>query len=76
MANGKRVDADTIQLESADSGLNHLKNVDLHDKALANQALEGATQEHNVGVLQALKLHKRAAFWSICESVRQPHDFD
>lgn len=63
----KRPDGDAIQVEATDNGLDHLKDVDLHDKALANQALEGATQEHNIGVWQAFKMHKRAAFWSICE---------
>jgi MFS transporter, SP family, general alpha glucoside:H+ symporter len=66
----KRSEADAIQVESTgtDNGLDHLKNVDLHDKTLANQAYEGTTQEHNSGgVWKALMLHRRAAFWSICE---------
>lgn len=65
MSNDKRAEGDTIQVESTDNGIDHLKNVDLHDKALANQALEGATQEHNIGVFAALTLHRRAAIWSI-----------
>lgn len=65
MSTDKRAEADAIQTETADSGLDHLKNVDLHDKALANQALEGTIQEHNVGIWQAFKTHRRAALWSI-----------
>jgi MFS transporter, SP family, general alpha glucoside:H+ symporter len=61
----EKTSPDAIQVESADTGLSHLKDAGLHDKALANQALEGTVQEHNVGVWQALKTHKRAAFWSI-----------
>ncbi|KAF7562338.1 hypothetical protein G7046_g1775 [Stylonectria norvegica] len=65
MASEKRVGNDDLQVESADNGLDHLKNVDLHDKALANGALEATVQEHNFGVVQAFKTYKRAAFWSI-----------
>ncbi|KAH6885299.1 general substrate transporter [Thelonectria olida] len=48
-----------------DGGLDHLKNVDLHDKGLANAALDATAQEHSYGVIQGLKTYKRAAFWSI-----------
>ncbi|KAF4446995.1 putative alpha-glucoside transport protein [Fusarium austroafricanum] len=52
-------------VESTDAGLDHLKNADLHDKALANEALEATADEHSYGVWQGLKTYKRAAFWSI-----------
>lgn len=68
MATNKRDEDDTIQVESTDAELDHLKDVGLHDKALANQALEGTVQEHNIGVWKALKTHKRAAFWSVRKS--------
>lgn len=58
--------ADPIHLE-AYGGLTHLKNAGLHDASLAGGALEGAAQEHSMGVWQGLKTYKRAAFWSICE---------
>lgn len=68
MATNKADAGDTIQVESTDAGLDHLKDAGLHDKALANQALEGTAQEHSPGVWKALKTHKRAAFWSIGKS--------
>ncbi|KAF9770170.1 hypothetical protein IL306_012308 [Fusarium sp. DS 682] len=52
-------------IESTDAGLDHLKNVDLHDKALANEALEATADEHSYGVWEGFKTYKRAAFWSI-----------
>ena len=54
-------------IESTDAGLDHLKNVDLHDKALANEALEATADEHSYGVVQGFKTYKAAAFWSIGE---------
>ena len=57
---------DAVHLE-AYGGLERLKDVGLHDAALAGGALEGAAQEHTMGVFQALKTYKRAAFWSISE---------
>ncbi|KAL6404975.1 hypothetical protein AUP68_11814 [Ilyonectria robusta] len=66
MSSEKKVGGDDIHhAEISDAGLDHFKNVDLHDKVLANGALEATTQEHNLGVLQAFKTYKRAAFWSI-----------
>ncbi|KAH7013666.1 general substrate transporter [Ilyonectria destructans] len=66
MSSEKKVGGDDIHhAEISDGGLDHLKNVDLHDKVLANGALEATTQEHSLGVLQAFKTYKRAAFWSI-----------
>lgn len=64
MATDKGVDP--IHLE-AYGGLSHLKNAGLHDASLAGGALEGAAQEHSMGVWQGLKTYKRAAFWSVCE---------
>ncbi|KIL93302.1 alpha-glucoside transport protein [Fusarium avenaceum] len=52
-------------VESTDAGLDHLKNVNLHDKALANEALEATADEHSYTVWQGFKTYKRAAFWSI-----------
>ncbi|KAM0201239.1 hypothetical protein ACHAPA_002411 [Fusarium lateritium] len=52
-------------VESTDAGLDHLKNVGLHDKALANEALEATADEHSYGVWQGFKTYKRAAFWSM-----------
>lgn len=54
-------------VESTDAGLDHLKNVNLHDKALANEALEATADEHSYTVWQGFKTYKRAAFWSIGE---------
>lgn len=65
MSTKKGAEGDAIQVDVTDNGLDHLKEVDLHDKTLAHQAHEGNAQEHNVDFLQALKLHKRAAFWSM-----------
>ncbi|KAM5348912.1 hypothetical protein ACJ41O_008735 [Fusarium nematophilum] len=53
------------QIESTDNGLDHLKNVDLHDKVLNNEAIEATAQEHSFGVFQALRTYKRAALWSV-----------
>ncbi len=66
MATGKGT-ADAIHLE-AHGGIERLKDVGLHDATLANSALEGAAQEHSMGVMQALKTYKRAAFWSVRRS--------
>ena len=55
---------DSIHLEAA-GGIEHLKDVGLRDATLAGGALEGAVHQHSVGVFQALKAYKRAAFWSI-----------
>lgn len=55
---------DAIHLE-AHADIARLKDADLRDEGLASGALEGATQEHSMGVFQALKTYKRAAFWSI-----------
>lgn len=65
MATEKGGVVDAIHLE-ANGGLEHLKDVGLRDAALAGSAFQGAAQEHNMGVWQAFKTHKRAAFWSIC----------
>lgn len=59
--------ADPIHLE-AYGGLERLKDVGLHDATLAGGAFEGAAQEHSMGVWQALKTYKRAAFWSVGKS--------
>ncbi|KAJ9604899.1 hypothetical protein H2200_010288 [Cladophialophora chaetospira] len=55
---------DAIHLE-AHGGTERFKDVGLHDAALANSALEGAAQEHSMGLVKALKTYKSAAFWSI-----------
>ncbi|KAI5467916.1 general substrate transporter [Mariannaea sp. PMI_226] len=52
-------------IESSDAGLDHLKNVDIHDKALTNAALDATAHEHSVSILQGFKTYKRAALWSI-----------
>jgi hypothetical protein len=62
---------DAVHLE-AYGGVERLKDVGLHDAALAGGALEGAAQEHSMGVLQALKTYKRAAFWSIRTFLSSP----
>jgi len=67
----KAAAAGDIQLESADPGLNHLKDVDLGDKGLNNGAFEATAQEHSMGFVQALKTYKRAAFWSAREWQRK-----
>lgn len=54
-----------LHVEASDTGLEHLKDVGLRDATLASGALEGTAQEHSMGVFQALKTYKRAAFWSI-----------
>lgn len=53
------------QIESAEADLNRLQDVDLNDKGLNAEALEGNAQEHSLTFLQAMKTYKRAAFWSI-----------
>jgi len=65
MATEKAV-VDTIHLE-AHGETHRLQNVGLRDAHLAIAALEGAAQEHSMGVFEAFKTYKRAAFWSICE---------
>lgn len=57
--------SDRMHVEASDTGLGHLKDVGLHDATLASGALEGTAQEHSMGVFQALRTYKRAAFWSI-----------
>ncbi|KAJ3535346.1 hypothetical protein NM208_g7169 [Fusarium decemcellulare] len=71
MATEKRAGDRDLQIESTDQGLDHLKDVDLHDKVLANDALEATAQEHSFGVIQGFKTYKRAAFWSIRKSLAQ-----
>ncbi|KAJ4260884.1 hypothetical protein NW757_001270 [Fusarium falciforme] len=65
MATEKQGGAPELQIETTDNGLDHLKDVDLHDKALNTEAHQATAQEHSFGVFQALKTYKRAAFWSI-----------
>ncbi|KAJ6438123.1 alpha-glucosides permease MPH2/3 [Purpureocillium lavendulum] len=65
MADTKKAVPDDLNVAATDEGLNHLQNAGLHDKALANAALEATVQEHQLGVFEALKTYKRAAFWSI-----------
>lgn len=65
MASEKKGADDGIHIESAGTRIEHLKDVDLHDKTLANEALEATAQEHSFGVIQGFKTYKRAAFWSI-----------
>lgn len=72
MATEKRVGADELHVESTDHGLDHFKNVDIHDKSLNNGALEATAEEHSMGVWQAFKTYKRAAIWSIRKSCPSP----
>ncbi|KAM6507859.1 hypothetical protein FSOLCH5_013060 [Fusarium solani] len=65
MATEKQGGAPELQIETTDNGLDHLKDVDLHDKTLNTEAHQATAQEHSFGVFQALKTYKRAAFWSI-----------
>ncbi|KAJ4131776.1 hypothetical protein NW768_005973 [Fusarium equiseti] len=65
MATVKQTGEINPHIESTDAGLDHLKNVDLHDKALANEAFEATADEHSYGVIQGFKTYKAAAFWSI-----------
>lgn len=65
MATEKTSGANDLHVESADAGISHYQNVDIHDKALNNNALEATAQEHAIGIVQAFKTYKRAAFWSI-----------
>ncbi|CAM1506200.1 Fc.00g058410.m01.CDS01 [Cosmosporella sp. VM-42] len=69
MASEKRTPADDLRVESAGDALDHLKNVDLHDKTLNNEALQATVQEHSFGVIQGFKTYKRAAFWSILAEI-------
>ncbi|CAH0016743.1 unnamed protein product [Clonostachys rhizophaga] len=57
------------QIESAEADPNRLQDVDLNDKGLNAEALEGNAQEHSLTFLQAMKTYKRAAFWSIMISL-------
>ncbi|KAM0299877.1 hypothetical protein HYE67_005824 [Fusarium culmorum] len=68
MATSKQTEEINPHIESTDAGLDHLKNVDLHNKALANEALEATADEHSYGVWQGFKTYKAAAFWSIAIS--------
>jgi SP family general alpha glucoside:H+ symporter-like MFS transporter len=54
-----------IQVESAEPGVQHFQDVDLHDKGLNNEAHEANAQEHSVGLMEGLKTYRRAAFWAI-----------
>ncbi|EEU45643.1 uncharacterized protein NECHADRAFT_80744 [Fusarium vanettenii 77-13-4] len=65
MATEKQGGAPDLQIETTDNGLDHLKDVDLHDKTLNTEAHQATAQEHSFSVFQALKTYKRAAFWSI-----------
>lgn len=67
MATEKNTGAGDLHVERADEAVSHYKDVDIHDKALNNNALEATVQEHSVGVWQGLKTYKRAAFWSMRE---------
>lgn len=69
MATAKHSGEINPHIESTDAGLDHLKNVDLHDKALANDALEATADEHSYGVIQGFKTYKAAALWSIRKSL-------
>ncbi|KAM0714810.1 hypothetical protein Q7P37_009274 [Cladosporium fusiforme] len=69
MASEKREDPNALQVEDADQDLKHLKNVDIHDKALNVSAMEATAQEHSVGFVQGFKTYKRAAFWSFLISM-------
>ena len=69
MATDKRTGEIQPHVESTDAGLDHLKNVDLHDKTLNNEALEATVDEHSYGVWEGFKTYKRAAFWSIRKSL-------
>jgi len=69
MATVKQTGEINPHIESTDAGLDHLKNVDLHDKALANEAFEATADEHSYGVIQGFKTYKAAAFWSIGEFI-------
>jgi len=72
MADTGKPAPEDLHVETTDEGLSHLHNAGLHDKALANAALEATVQEHNIGVFQAFKTYKRAAFWSIRMSLLAP----
>lgn len=74
MATEKRVADGDLQVESASPGLNHLENVDLHDKVLNSGAQEGTAHEHSIGLVQGFKTYKRAAFWSIGTSIQLKSD--
>ncbi|KAH7316758.1 general substrate transporter [Stachybotrys elegans] len=65
MASDNKAGATEIELESGAPGVNHLQDVDLHDKGLNSSAQEATAQEHNVGVWQGFKTYRRAAMWSI-----------
>lgn len=55
-----------LNIETADQHrLEHLQEVSIDDKALNTAALEATVEEHHLGVWQAFKTYKRAAFWSI-----------
>lgn len=72
----KRTNVSDLQVESAGAGagLDHLQDVDIHDKTLNNEAMEATAHEHSIGFVQGFKTYKRAAFWSIRKSrSRIPH---
>lgn len=56
---------DDTRIERAEPGIGHLQDVDIHDKNLNNEAHEANAREHDIGLLEAFKTYRRAAFWAI-----------
>lgn len=71
MTTEKTTGVDDLHVESADPGISHYQDVDIHDKVLNNNALEATVEEHNIGLFQAFKTYKRAAFWSVCKCSKE-----
>jgi MFS transporter, SP family, general alpha glucoside:H+ symporter len=67
MSSEKTTEQRVGEIETADSGLDRLHNVDLHDKALNSEAFAATTAEHSYGFVEGIKTYRRAAIWSVCE---------
>lgn len=65
----KTAAASDLHIETAGSGINRMNDVDITDKTLNAEALEATAAEHSLGFIQGFKTYKRAAFWSIRESI-------
>ncbi|KAK9802415.1 putative Major facilitator superfamily (MFS) profile domain-containing protein [Seiridium cardinale] len=61
----KNQGAGSAQLEKGKAEYTHFDQADLHDKVLNSEARQATENEHSLGLIQALKTYKRAAFWSI-----------
>jgi SP family general alpha glucoside:H+ symporter-like MFS transporter len=69
MATEKRDEQADLRIDDAEQHLKHLKDVNIHDKALNASAREATAQEHSIGFIQGFKMYRRAAMWSFREYI-------